>query len=128
MARVVIAGDQVVVRLSSLEPVLALRRTIRVPLAHITGVTVRPPEAFAPPAALGFTYRRGTSIPGLARAGSYYRPGDGWSFFLVFNPDKTIGIDLADEHYRRLVVQVAGETPEEVTGRITATLRGRTRL
>ena len=125
MAQVLFVDGQLVVRLTSLEPLLALRRTIRVPLAHVAGVTVRPPEAFMPPAQLGFTYRRGTSLPGLGRAGAFYRPGEGWSFFLVFNPAQTIGIDLTDEHYRRLVVQVGAETPEVAAHRIEAACSGR---
>ena len=118
MARVEIEGENVVVRLTRLEPVLALRRVIRVPLAHVTDVVVRPPEALSSPRDLGFTYRRGTSIPGLARAGSYFRPGEGWSFLLVFNPHRTIGIELTDEHFRRLVVQVDDEPPEDAAERI----------
>ena len=123
MARVVIEGGNVVVRLTRLEPVLALRRVIRVPLAHVTDVVVRPPEALASPRVLGFTYRRGTSVPGLARAGSYFRPGEGWSFLLVFNPHRTIGIELTDEHYQRLVVQVDNETPEAAAERISMARR-----
>jgi len=125
MARILIEDGQLVVRLTGLEPLLALRRTIRVPLAHVAAVMARPPEAAVPPARQGYTYRRGTSLPGLGSAGAFLRPGEGWSFFLVFDPARTIAVDLVDEPYARLVVQVGDEPPEAAARRIEAAVSGR---
>ncbi|WP_214111409.1 hypothetical protein [Acrocarpospora catenulata] len=47
----------------------------------------------------------GTYFPGVITAGSFRLDGE-WVFWDVHNPTKAIVIQLADERYARLVIQV----------------------
>lgn len=47
----------------------------------------------------------GTQIPGLLTAGSFYQH-DGFVFYDVHDPERTVVIDLDHEHYKRLVIEV----------------------
>ena len=47
----------------------------------------------------------GTDIPNLFRAGTFYVQGD-WVFWDVRHPEQAIIIDLADERYAQLIVEV----------------------
>lgn len=120
MARIVIEDGQLTVRVEGVDRVLALKSTIRVPLTHVRGVTPYPEVN------MGINWRLwrlpGTEIPGVVRAGSFYHAGKGWYFFDVHDPQKSIAIDLIDERYQRIVVQVDGETPDEAAQRITAAI------
>ncbi len=49
-------------------------------------------------------------------------PGRGWAFFDVHDPDKAIGLDLAHERIRRVVVEIDNETPEAAAERIRAAM------
>jgi hypothetical protein len=52
----------------------------------------------------------GTSIPGIINAGTFLHNGD-TNFWDVSNPDSAIVIDLKDEEYHQLIVEV--ENPLE---------------
>jgi len=47
----------------------------------------------------------GTNVPGVITAGTFYQDGKR-VFWDVHNPEKTIIIDLHDERYNELVVEV----------------------
>jgi hypothetical protein len=49
---------------------------------------------------------RGAHVPGVITAGTFHIPGER-VFWDVHDPAKAVVIELADEHYARLVVQVA---------------------
>jgi hypothetical protein len=61
----------------------------------------------------------GTHIPGLIVAGTYYRDGQK-RFWDVTDPRKTIVVDLVNEEYDRLIIDV--ENPEATVARIEASL------
>lgn len=115
-ARIDIKEDELIISIEGIDKFLALKGTLRVPLDHIHGVSARPEVN------MGWTQggirAPGTAIPNVIRAGSYYHVGDGWHFYDVRDPAKSIAIDLADQHYKRIVVQVEEETPEEAVERI----------
>jgi len=48
----------------------------------------------------------GTSLPGVIKAGDFLLEGQ-WAFWDVHDPQKAITIKLADEHYTKLVIEVA---------------------
>jgi hypothetical protein len=52
----------------------------------------------------------GTSIPGIINAGTYLNNGE-TNFWDVSNTDNAIVIDLKDEDYHQLIIEV--ESPEE---------------
>ena len=47
----------------------------------------------------------GTSIPNVFRAGTFYQDG-GWVFWDVLRPENCIVVELRDERFQRLVVEV----------------------
>ena len=48
----------------------------------------------------------GTTVPGVITAGTFYQDGKR-VFWDVHHPEKTIVIDLRDERFNQLVVEVA---------------------
>jgi hypothetical protein len=52
----------------------------------------------------------GTQIPGIITAGTYL-VDDGSIFCDIVNPSKSIVVELSDEHYKRLIIEV--EEPEK---------------
>lgn len=107
MAEVTVDGDQLVVRITGLNKLWALKSRLRIPLDHVRGVTVDPGIAKehkgirAP----------GTYLPRVITAGTYYRDGER-VFWDVRDPARVVVIELRDERYARLVLQV--DDPEEV--------------
>jgi hypothetical protein len=80
----------------------AFKGSLEIPLVHITGV--RPD----PEAARGWYHgirMPGTSVPGVITAGTFYQDGKR-IFWDVHHPEKTIVIDLHDERYNELFVEV----------------------
>lgn len=120
MARIAIQDGQLTISITGLHQFLALKSRLQAPLAHIGGVTPRPPLSWFDPREVRVP---GTEIPWVVRAGSYYRIGDGWRFYALRDPRKSIAIDLVDEHYKRIVVQLDEETPDDAVRRITVAMR-----
>jgi hypothetical protein len=118
MAHITLADGVLTVTMRGIDKILALRGHVSVQLAHIRGVEVRPDEARR----FWHGLRVGTNIPGVVTAGTFYT-GDGAVFFDVHDPERAIAIDLADETYRRLIVQVDDDdTPEATAARIRAAI------
>ena len=117
MAQVEIADGSLVVSVTGVDKLLALKSRLEVPLEHVAGVELRPEAArtwwhgFRLP---------GTTIPGVVTAGSFYQSGE-WVFWDVHDPDKTVAIQLRDEHYTRLVIQV--DDPEATAAALKSAMR-----
>lgn len=121
MARIVIRGDRMAIKLSRWERWLAFHGDLHVPLERVRDV-IAPATVHGKYVALDWRLLRmpGTAIPGVIQAGSYYRIGDGWEFYAVRRPSKSIVIELTGGRYKRLIIQVDGETPESAARRILA--------
>jgi hypothetical protein len=79
-----------------------LKSSLEIPLVHITGVRADPE------AARGWYHgirMPGTNVPGVITAGTFYQDGKR-VFWDVHHPEKTIVIDVHDERYNELVVEV----------------------
>ena len=63
----------------------------------------------------------GAHVPGVISVGRFYSHGQ-LVFWDVHDPDKAIEIDLRDEHYARLVIEVGD--PEAEISRIMAAVAG----
>jgi hypothetical protein len=121
MAHLTIENGILTVTMQGLDKILALRGHLSVPLTHIRGVDVRPPEAFA----FWHGLRIGTNLPGVVTAGTFIT-AEGNVFYDMHDPERTIGVDLEGETYRRLIVEVdEGATPEDVAARLSRAIRGR---
>ena len=103
LARISATGGSIVVEPLALMKLLALRGRIVVPAAHVrTALPVnRPQDQFRPGLRLP-----GTSLPGLLLAGSFRGRGER-SFWVVGRGETAVRIDLADEAYDYVVVDVA---------------------
>ena len=101
MARVELETDRVSMQLSPLDEVLALHGSLHIPYRHIQAAHAEPvPEAWF----RGF--RIGTNIPGVKVAGILYN-SEGVMFYDFHDPSRCLTLELEDEHYRRVVVEVA---------------------
>ena len=119
MAHLTIENGTLTVTMQGIDKILALRGHLSVPLAHIRGVDVRPPEAFA----FFHGFKIGTNLPGVVTAGTFIT-AEGHVFYDVHDPERTIGVDLEGETYQRLIIEVdAGATPEDVAARIDGAIR-----
>ncbi|AKG44622.1 hypothetical protein ACWD33_15085 [Streptomyces xiamenensis] len=101
MALVRIDGDDLVVVIEGLHKVWALKSSLTIPLAHVRGATADPgmiaePKGIRAP---------GTRVPGLITAGTFHLNGEK-VFWDVRDPAKTVVVELADQEYARLVLQV----------------------
>ncbi len=111
MAEVSIDGGDLVVRIEGLDKLWALKSRLVIPLTNVRGATVDP----------GIVKERkgirapGTHLPGVITAGTFHIDGE-QVFWDLRDPDKGVVVELADERYARLVIQV--DNPAEVVALI----------
>ena len=94
----------------------ALKSSLEIPLEHITGIRADPEIA------RGWLHgirMPGTQIPGVITAGTFYQHGQR-VFWDVHHPEKTVVIELHDERYNELIVEV--ENPQMAVQQISAFL------
>ncbi len=101
MAKVIISSDELTVGIEGWDRIWALQSALKIPLEHVAGARSGEPEASDWFKGIRF----GTNLPGLVTAGSFYKHGD-WVFWDVHDPARAVAIELHDEHYRRLIVEV----------------------
>ncbi len=101
MPRLVLTDRDLIVHLTAWESIWSLRRSFRVPLAHVRGATED--NGFGG-TALGLRIP-GTYIPGLIAAGTFIKDGD--KQFVYTRPRlRTVVIELAGNDWARLVIGV----------------------
>jgi hypothetical protein len=57
----------------------------------------------------------GTHVPGVIAAGTFYHHGN-WVFWDVHNPENAVVVELRDERYEKLIIEVAD--PAETVARV----------
>ncbi|WP_412538412.1 hypothetical protein R8Z50_21470 [Longispora sp. K20-0274] len=102
MALVSVSGDELLVEIEGMHKLWALKGRLRIPLAHVRGAVVDPARSRRP---RGLRLP-GTYLPGILAAGTY-RSADGRAFWDVRDPDRAVVIDLVEEDFTELVLQVA---------------------
>jgi hypothetical protein len=101
MAKVRIDNDSVVVDMEGLDRLWALRSSLTIPLANVRGATADPGMISEPTGVrVG-----GTNVPGVIRAGSFRVDGE-HVFWDVHDAAKAVVVELSDERYARLVIEV----------------------
>jgi hypothetical protein len=107
---VAISVDEGVLKLEieGLDKLWSFKSRLEIPLAHVRGARVD--NEVARRWWKGFRVP-GTSIPGIITAGTFYQNGKR-IFWDVHDPDSTIIIDLADDRYDQLVVEVGDPAAE----------------
>jgi hypothetical protein len=103
MVEITIDGDKAVFEVEGWDKLWSLKSRLEIPLAHIKGVHADPEPAIGWFDGLKVA---GTSIPHVFRAGIFYQQGN-FVFWDVHSPERTIVIDLEDEHFAKLIVEVA---------------------
>lgn len=101
MAHLHVDGDALVVGIEGLDKLWALKSRLTIPQANIRGATadlgmIKSPKGIRAP---------GTHIPGVITAGTFHTDGE-YVFWDVHDPAKAVVIELADERYARLVIEV----------------------
>ncbi len=101
MAIVSIDGKNLVVTMTGINKVAALKSRIDVPLAHVRGATEDP----------GIVHESkglrapGTHVPGIITAGTFHQHGER-IFWDVTDGSRAIVIEFVDEDFARLVITV----------------------
>ena len=103
MVEINIDGDKVVFEVEGWHKLWSLRSRLEIPLAHIKGARADPAPAMGWFDGLKLA---GTDVPHIFRAGTFYQDGD-LVFWDVHRPENTVVVDLEDETFARLVLEVA---------------------
>ncbi|EGG49099.1 MULTISPECIES: hypothetical protein [Streptomyces] len=101
MAVIRIDGDDLVVMMEGLDKLWAFKGSLTIPLANVRGVTADPGMAAEPKGMRA----PGSHVPGVIIAGTFHQHGEK-VFWDVRDPAKAVVVELADERYTRLVLQV----------------------
>ena len=103
MVTVTIVVDNVVFEVAGPDRAFTERSRLQIPIAHITAARVDPE-----PATTWFKGFRmaGADVPHMLRAGLLYEDAR-VAFWDIRHPDRTIVVDLRDERYETLVIEVA---------------------
>ncbi len=119
MVTVTQTGQSMRFEIEGFDKFLALKGHLDLPLSHIKGARVDRE------AATGWWHgvrMPGTSIPGLVTAGSFYQSGR-MVFYDVHHAEQAIVVELDDDNYDRLIVEV--RDPEGTVQLINAAIAGR---
>lgn len=98
-----IAERKLTLHVRGADKLWAFKSSLEIPLAHIAGA--RADSEIARGWYHGIRMP-GTNVPGVITAGTFYQDGKR-IFWDVHDPLKTIAIDLHDERYAQLIVEVA---------------------
>ncbi|MFF7552880.1 hypothetical protein ACFZA9_08290 [Streptomyces olivaceus] len=101
MALIRVDGDDLVVVIEGFDKLWAFKGSLTIPLANVRGVTADPGIATDPKGIRA----PGSHVPGVITAGTFHQDGEKvlWD---VRDASKAVVIELADERYARLVLQV----------------------
>jgi hypothetical protein len=121
VAAVELDDTNLTVKIEGWDRVWALKTQLEIPLAHVREARVDPGVRMGWKALkLG-----GTALPGVIAAGRFYEHGD-LMFWDVRDAEKAIVIEMNDERYKRLVIQV--DDPAATVARIQDALQRRVRV
>jgi hypothetical protein len=103
MVDLAIAEGKLTLNVRGADKLWAFKSTLEIPLAHVAAVRADPEVA------RGWYHGirlPGTNLPGVITAGTFYQDGER-VFWDVHHPENTIVIDLHDERFNQLIVEVA---------------------
>jgi hypothetical protein len=116
MTEIELTRDALIVHVRGMDRLWALKSRLEIPLSHVVGAEVNPEVARQ--------WRKGirtpgTHVPGVITAGTFHQEGER-VFWDVHDPEKTVVIQLRDERYARLVIEV--DDPNAIAAAIRKTL------
>lgn len=103
MVELSIADGKLTLHVKGADKLWAFKSSLEIPLVHIAGVGSGVQSARGWWHGIKFP---GTNVPGVITAGTFYQHGD-VIFWDVHDPENTIAIDLHDDSYDQLIVEVA---------------------
>ena len=118
MVNVTVERDKLVLELKGVDKLWSLKSRLELPLSHIQSVKAAPEISFDWWKGIRWP---GTALPGVLKAGTFFQ--DGKRIFWDARPenkDKIIVIDLKNDDYDELIIEVAD--PRETTERVLAVL------
>ena len=106
MTEIELTESMLIVHMKGVHKILTLKSQLEIPLTHVVGAEIDPAvvEQWGKVNLKGV--RIGTGLPGVIKAGDFLLEGQ-WAFWDVHDPHKAITIKLADEHYTKLVIEIA---------------------
>jgi hypothetical protein len=119
MAEIELTSGALIVRVTGVDRILALKSELTVPLEHVLGVARDTEEARSWHHGVRAP---GTNVPGVITAGTFHEHGER-VFWDVHHPERAIALSLRDESYAKLVIEV--DDPEAVIAAVEAALGGR---
>lgn len=96
-----IEGDDLVFEIHGIDEILAIKRSISVPLEHVRSVSTEP-ASWNPFQQLRIA---GSSLPGVVKDGRFLS-SDGVIFFEMHDPAKCVTVELNHETYKKIVFEV----------------------
>ena len=105
-------------RIQGFDRVLALKSELAVPLSHVKGAEVSPPEVRKRWGNLLRAHTPGTDLPFVKMAGSFMFLDGEHAFWDVRDPDRSVVITLEHERFARLVLEV--DDPEATAAAVNA--------
>jgi hypothetical protein len=103
MVQITIENNTLILEVEGADRIWTLKSRLEIPLAHVSGVRSDPGAARDWWSGLKAP---GTDLPGLIKAGTFYQRGQR-IFWDIHHPDNGIVIELADEQYKELIIEVA---------------------
>ena len=100
MTELEIANSRLKIEILGWDKLWALKSRLEFPVEHVSGVRQVPDLPW-----LGGIRMGGTALPGVIKAGRYYRKKQ-WEFWVMHNRQKMIVIDLQNEEYTTLYLEV----------------------
>lgn len=101
MAKISIDGSDLTIAVEGLDRLWTFKSRLTIPMAHVRGATADPTIAGDPKGWRG----PGTHLPGVVVAGTFHQDGQR-VFWDIHDKGKAVVIELADDTYQRLVIQV----------------------
>jgi hypothetical protein len=98
-----VSGGNLVLHVRGADQLWAFKSSLEIPLAHIAEIRADPTIAHGWWHGLRMP---GTNVPGVLTAGTFCHEGKR-VFWDVHNPENTVVIELKDERYNELIVEVA---------------------
>jgi len=103
MVEIVVSEGSLVLHVKGADKLWALKSSLEIPLQHVAGIRADPSIAHGWWHGLRMP---GTNLPGVITAGTFYHDGKR-VFWDVHNLENTVVIELRDERYNELIVEVA---------------------
>jgi len=103
MVELYIADGTLHLHVRGMDALWALKSSLEIPLQHIAGIRADPSVAQGWFHGLRLP---GTNVPGVITAGTFYQDGKR-VFWDIHDPNKSVVLELRDERYNELIVEVS---------------------